>query len=403
MNILVLQETDWLHRGPNTQHHIFDRLSRNPAHNIFVLDYDIDKKMKGKSLFIKKQTFKNIDRAIQKSNVKIIRTSHLQVPYLRRISSLVSNFFEIIRIIKKYRIDIIFGYSMTNGLIGLFISKLLHVPFIFYCIDLLHTLVPIKIAQPFAEYVNYILLKFSDQIIVVTQMLKDYVLSKNIIPEKVKLLLNGISLDNTIVNEPKLEIIKEKYSLRENDFILLFMGYLYDFAGLIEIIDYYNNDVKANKIKLKFLILGDGGIYNKLLKHITNIEANWVIPLGRVPFFEITEYIAVSDLCLLSFDLNDITRKITPVKVMEYMAMKKPVLSNKLPSVFNEIGINNGVIFTENQNDLIQKIGDLLSQKEKLKKIGSKGFKLIEEKYLWSKILRDLKDIIIKLIRDKRK
>jgi len=36
MNILVLQETDWLIRGPNTQHHIFERLSTNPLINVYV-------------------------------------------------------------------------------------------------------------------------------------------------------------------------------------------------------------------------------------------------------------------------------------------------------------------------------------------------------------------------------
>ena len=43
MNILVLQETDWLTRGPNTQHHIFERISKNIDFRITVLDYDIDR------------------------------------------------------------------------------------------------------------------------------------------------------------------------------------------------------------------------------------------------------------------------------------------------------------------------------------------------------------------------
>ena len=29
MNLLVIQETDWLTRGPHIQHHIFERLSKN--------------------------------------------------------------------------------------------------------------------------------------------------------------------------------------------------------------------------------------------------------------------------------------------------------------------------------------------------------------------------------------
>ena len=45
MIILGLQETDWLTRGPHTQHHIFERLSKNPNFKITVFDYDITVKI----------------------------------------------------------------------------------------------------------------------------------------------------------------------------------------------------------------------------------------------------------------------------------------------------------------------------------------------------------------------
>ena len=85
------------------------------------------------------------------------------------------------------------------------------------------------------------------------------------------------------------------------------------------------------------------------------------------------------------------------------MAMKKPVLSNNLPSVVLEIGKDNGVIFTKNQRDLIEKIGDLASQKTDLKKIGQRGYNLIKKYYVWPVILKDLKKIMIQLIEKKRK
>ena len=129
MNILVLQETDWLTRGPHTQHHIFERLSKNLSIKITVIDYDIDKVQRSKSLIIKKQKYNRIDLTIKNSNVIIIRTAHIQVPFVRRISSLITNLFEILRIIRKDRPDIIVGYSITNGFFGLLLSKLLNIPF----------------------------------------------------------------------------------------------------------------------------------------------------------------------------------------------------------------------------------------------------------------------------------
>jgi glycosyltransferase involved in cell wall biosynthesis len=92
---------------------------------------------------------------------------------------------------------------------------------------------------------------------------------------------------------------------------------------------------------------------------------------------------------------------ITPIKVMEYLAMKKPVLSNSLPGVLYEIGKNNGVLFTKNQEDLIKRIAELSVKKKYLQKLGQKGYELVKDKYAWPKILEDFKTVMIKLIREK--
>ncbi len=389
-------------RGPHTQHHIFERLSLNPKIKIAVFDYDIDKIMKSDSLFIRKRKFVSKDKTIQNSSVLVIRSSHLQIPYVRRISSVISNFFDILKFIRNNHPDLIVSFSLSNGLIGMLLAKLFRIPYIFYYIDLLHTLVPLGYVQNLAEIVSRYLFKKSDRVIAVTKYLKDYIVQQGVPEEKVKLILNGISLDNTIINKDELTKLKSRFNISDNDFVLFFMGYLYDFAGLKEIIDYYNHFVIQGEFNLKFLIVGDGGIYNSLSNYIKEIGAKWVILTGRIPFLNITEYIAMADLCLMSFKLNNVTRQITPIKVMEYMAMQKPVLSNNLPSVRSEIGEDNGVIFVQNQKALIKKIGELYSKKNELKEFGKKGYSLITKKYEWTKIINRLNQIIINLIREKR-
>ena len=402
MKLLGLQETDWLTRGPHTQHHIFERFSTNDNFQITVFDYDIDKILRLGSLIIKKQIYTNIHKAVMDSKVTIIRTAHIQVPFLRRFSSLITTFFELLNYIRKNRPDTIIGFSITNGLIGLILAKIFRIPYIFYYIDLLHTLVPISYTQYFAKLISRFLFKNSDHVVVVTDFLNRYVLSEGVAQNKVTTLLNGISLENTIVNPERLSTLRSELGVKKNDFVILYMGYLYDFAGLKQIIDHYNSDVKSGNLNLKFLIVGDGGIYKDLLNYIKEIDAEWVLMTGKVPFFEVTEYIELSDLCLMSFALNNVTKDITPVKIMEYMAMKKAVLSNSLPNVVKEIGENNGVIFARNQKDLIKKIGELVGKKDILTSIGLQGFNLIKKQYIWPIILNRLKEIILKLIREKR-
>ena len=401
MNILVLQETDWLTRGPHIQHHIIERLSENIAFKITIIDYDIDKIYQSTSLLIKKQLYQGIGRTIKKSNITIIRTAHIQVPFLRRISSLITNFFQILKLFRKNRPDIIIGYSITNGLIGLLLAKFFKIPFIFHYIDILHELIPFTYAQNIARIITRFMLKHADKVLTMSKFHQNYVINEGVFPKNVEILPTGVSLENTIVNKEKLEQLKSKLSVSNNDFVIFFMGYMYEFAGLKEIIDYYDSDVKDGKLNLKFIILGDFGIYNSLVNYVKNIGADWVIIQRRVPYFDITEYIALADLCLLSFKINNITREITPQKIFEYMAMKKPVLSTNLPGVMLEIGKNNGVIFVKNQKELIRKIGGFISQRKKLEEIGQTGFNLVKKNYSWPEIINQFNRIMIDILRKK--
>ncbi|KKM18718.1 hypothetical protein LCGC14_1662870 [marine sediment metagenome] len=320
---------------------------------------------------------------------------------MRRLSALITNFFYLLKIIRKKRPDIIVGYSMTNGLFGLFFSKILRIPYIFHYIDILHKLVPFEYIQKFAQYIARISFKLADLILIYTELQKKYVVSEGAPQKKVKILPNGISLQNTKVNDEKLRKLKEEYSISNDDFVIFYMGYLYEFAGLQKIIKFYNESVLKGKYKLKFLILGDGGIYNSLKKLIRKINANWVILPGRVHYFDITEYIQLADLCLMSFEINEITKEITPIKIIEYMAMKKPVLSSSLPGAMLEFGNDNGVIFVKNQRELIKKIESFIPKKEKLKVIGLKGLELVKKKYLWSIVINKFKSYALDLIRKK--
>ncbi|MHA2336199.1 MAG: glycosyltransferase [Candidatus Hodarchaeales archaeon] len=403
MNILVLQETDWLTRGPHTQHHIFEKLSENPSILITVIDYDIDKLQNFGTSFVKKHVFQNIHRVSKNSNVQIIRTANLQITFLRRISSLITNFFEILRIIRKKKPDIIVSFSITNGFIGLFLSKIFRIPFLFFYIDILHEIVPIPYVRSLARIISRFTLNRSDKVLVHTKFQHRYLINEGISPRRIEISPDGISLENTIVDRNKYETLKSNYSIDDDDFIIFFMGYLYEFAGLKEIIDYYHHDVVARNLKLKFLILGNGGIYNYLQNYLQEIKADWVILAGKVPFNDITEYIELADLCLLSFKINDITKEIMPIKILEYMAMRKPVLSNSLPGVVLELKNKSDVIFAANLSDLIKKIGDLIDQKEKLKKIGNRGFEFVKENYSWPKIIKNFKKTLFNVVQFKRK
>ena len=55
--------------------------------------------------------------------------------------------------------------------------------------------------------------------------------------------------------------------------------------------------------------------------------------LGIRPYSGLPEYLKAFDICLLPYILNQVTRDIHPVKILEYLASGRPVISTPLPDV----------------------------------------------------------------------
>ena len=72
---------------------------------------------------------------------------------------------------------------------------------------------------------------------------------------------------------------------------------------------------------------------------------NQVILTGKQPYECIPKFLAAADICLLpAYPTEKIIQDIVPIKMYEYMAMGKPVITTKLPGVMKEFGEDRGVI-----------------------------------------------------------
>ena len=50
---------------------------------------------------------------------------------------------------------------------------------------------------------------------------------------------------------------------------------------------------------------------------------------------------------------------IVPIKIYEYMAMCKPVITTKLPGIMMEFGENKGIYYVDKPSDVISKAKDI--------------------------------------------
>jgi len=186
--------------------------------------------------------------------------------------------------------------------------------------------------------------------------------------------------------------VRKKFGLQNNDIVLLFVGWLYNFSGLQEVVKEIAK-VKNDYKKIKFMVVGEGDAFNEILNLVKeNKLEDHVILTGKQPFESVPNFIAASDICLLPSHNNEIMKDIVPIKFYEYMAMKKPVISTKLPGVMREFGEDNGVLYVAKPEKVFYEALKLIKN-DFIQIEGKKAFNFVE-KNDWDDIACDFEKIM---------
>ena len=227
MRILVVQESDWIQRGPHNSHHLMERLSVK-GHEIRVIDYEIlwNENKTEKGLISKRKIFCNQHKSISNGNITVIRPSIVRLPIFNYASLLYTHYEEIKRQIESFKPDVIVGLGILNANIAIRLAKKNHIPFVYYIMDLLHGLVPQKHFQPFAARIESDNMKNADRVISVNEGLREYTISMGADRERTEVIRTGVDFNHfkhSIDGKP----IREKYGIKDDEVILFFMGWLY--------------------------------------------------------------------------------------------------------------------------------------------------------------------------------
>jgi len=374
-----------------------DRLSLK-GHQIRVIDYEISwRKQEKKELYTRRQVLKHISKVLEEADITLIRPGILKIPGLDYLSLILSHRIEIGRQIEEFRPDIIIGFGILNAYLAMNLAKKNTIPFVYYLIDALHTLIPSKGLQSFGKIIEKQSLKRADRIIVINEKLKDYTIKMGTHPERTSVVRAGVDLDRFNSNV-KGRKIRKQYRIKEDDTVLFFMGWLYDFSGMKEV-TLTLIKIKDKHPDFKLLIVGKGDLYPELLriteKH--SLQDHLILP-GRQPYEKIPEFIGASDICLLPAHNNKVMQDIVPIKMYEYMACGKPVISTKLPGIIKEFGYDNGVEYVDHPGEVIDKAIRLSENKKKLIDHGSRARKFVE-KYTWDNITDEFENILEEVVK----
>lgn len=380
MRVLVVQESDWVEKGPHQSHHLMERLSAR-GHEVRVIDYEILWKdhMK-REIVSERKIFKDVHKAmIDGGKVTVIRPSIIKLPVLDYLSLIYTHRCEIIRQIDEFKPDVIVGFGILNTNIAIKLANKRNIPFVYYIIDELHRLVPQKSFQSLARYIESSNMKNANKVLSINEGLREYTIEMGADPKDTEVIRAGVDLER--FRSADGSAVRERYGFKEDDVVLFFMGWLYDFSGLKEVA---TGIAESGCDKFKLLILGKGDLWDDLqiIKKEYGLDGR-LVTVDWCPYDEVPGYLAASDICLLPAHKNDIMMNIVPIKMYEYMAAGKPVIATKLPGLIKEFGEYSGVVYIERPEDALKMAIKLAKDIEDVGECEATRF---VEKYSWNGI-----------------
>lgn len=384
MKILVIQETNWPERYPHTQHHLMERLVLK-GHEVRVIDFDFDwKRNNTSSIFKRKVIFQDVSKIMKDATIQVIRPSAINLPLIDYIFLLFSSKKELENQIIDFKPDIIMGFGILNAYTSARLASKYNIPFIYYWIDLLDSLIPEKRLQSLGRFIEAKTIQLSNKVFVTNEKLKDYVISLGAEENKISIFSSGIDFTHFHA-ETDGSRIRKQYGLSEEDVVLFFMGWIYHFSGLKEVVQTLV-DNRDTHPEVKLLVVGEGDAYEELcvLRDQHNLESRLILP-GRQSYESLPEFIAASDVCILPAYTDEKTMQdIVPIKLFEYLAMGKPVICTKLPGVMKEFQEENGIVYVDKPEDTVGAAKNLCAS-DQGRNLGLQG-RIFVSKYDWNVI-----------------
>ncbi len=141
-----------------------------------------------------------------------------------------------------------------------------------------------------------------------------------------------------------------------------------------------------------FHLIGTGRDFSMVKSKIQSSGINNIKLFGGVPHDEIFNYISDMDICLNIFKPIDVSHRACPIKLFEYMSMKKPVISTRLRELKY---IDDGFLFyADTVDEFVNVARKIIREPDLSNNCSERGYNLTINEYTWEKIADKLTKII---------
>lgn len=326
----------------------------------------------------------------------------------RRISIFTSSlllFIYLFKFLSQY--DIIYARDYHTVIIALLPRLLYHKKIIYEINGLANEEQKLKSHSIFSRVVVFLIKRAeimaarnSDKIVSVTPHIAKYLEQDlHCQPDKIKVISNGVNIKKfyPVLDKNLLSQKKKKLGIEDGDFLIEFIGNLAPWQGieyLIQVAPFLLRDKK----NVKFLIVGEGAWRDKFELSVFELGlTDDFIFTGMVDYEEIPIYINIADICVLP--KRKLKSGYSPIKLYEYMACGKPIISSKAEGLefIEEEGVGR-VIDPEDIISFKEALKDLIEDQRKRETMGERALLVVRKRFDWETKVNEIEKIMKDLL-----
>ncbi len=175
----------------------------------------------------------------------------------------------------------------------------------------------------FLEWIEMLMYRSADKIVVVTDAFKMKISQRGILAEKINIHKNGVDLSKYFPAD-KPEHLLGSLNLK-GKYILAYIGTHGLAHGLDFILD-QAIDLEVKYPDVHFLFIGDGANKKNLMKRSAEANICNVTFLDSVPKEEVSDYLHLMDVALVNLIKSETFLTVIPSKIFEAAAVEKPIM-----------------------------------------------------------------------------
>ena len=243
-----------------------------------------------------------------------------------------------------------------------------------------------KMKDIFDKLWGFDILYDASRVFALTEIEKEQYLKMGVAEDNIEIVPLGINL-NEYNDLPTKGNFKSKHDISNDDKLILFLGRIHEIKGLDLLVNAFTKTDNDN-VTLA-IVGGDYGFRERLDELIVknNLQGKVIFP-GVLTGPDKIEALVDCDIFVMPSRYESFT-----TSGLEAMACGKPLILTKNNHIHTWVKDNVGLICEFDENDLSNCIETLLNDDKLCDRFGETGRKLIEEKYDWDKVSKQINNI----------